>query len=423
MRTALALLAARIGSSVLFLASLTAAQTVVYVDDSATGADDGTSWTDAYTDLSVALDAAVAFDELWVAAGSYRSTSERVPGDPRSVSFVVRNDIAVYGGFAGTETALADRAGLFAQTILTGEIQGNGDLSDNAYHVVTTWGRAVIDGFVIERGNANGPADQEGGGILCSVGPNGQLANLVLSNCTIRFNSAGGGGGYFQPGGSVLMKRNRIMRNTAASGAGILLGGVGLWAFNCELGYNVASSIGGGIRVLFSIPNFTNSLFHHNSAELGGAAYIGDGESFTGGGTFVNCTITANHATGSGGGVFAANNSSTPASTLIRNSIVWGNTAGVSDPELSGLHTVNMCDAPYGTLSFYADPLFVPSTYTLSSVSPCIDAGNVHFLTADDADLDADGDTSEPIPLDLGGDPRVLDFNVDMGVDEFKSEQ
>ena len=47
---------------------------------------------------------------------------------------------------AGNESSIAQRAGLFSATVLSGDIGVIGDPSDNAYHVVRTWGAAIIDG-------------------------------------------------------------------------------------------------------------------------------------------------------------------------------------------------------------------------------------------------------------------------------------
>lgn len=71
-------------------------QTVWYVDHQASGADDGTSWEDAFKDLNLALDAAESGDEIWVAAGLY------TPADSGS-SFNLASGIALYGGFEGNE--------------------------------------------------------------------------------------------------------------------------------------------------------------------------------------------------------------------------------------------------------------------------------------------------------------------------------
>src|SRR5690348_1583557 len=76
---------------------------IVYVDPGASGAADGTSWTDAYTDLQTALIAASSNSELWVVAGTY------TPGSLRSDTFALKTGVALYGGFAGTEANRADR--------------------------------------------------------------------------------------------------------------------------------------------------------------------------------------------------------------------------------------------------------------------------------------------------------------------------
>jgi hypothetical protein len=43
---------------------------VVFVDAAAGGAGDGSSWSNAYTDLRVALDGAASGDDLWIAQGT-----------------------------------------------------------------------------------------------------------------------------------------------------------------------------------------------------------------------------------------------------------------------------------------------------------------------------------------------------------------
>ncbi|HOO88980.1 MAG TPA: hypothetical protein PK442_14835, partial [Synergistales bacterium] len=63
---------------------------VLFVDAGAAGANDGTSWTDAYTDLQTALTTAADDDEIWVAAGIYRPTGDA----DRTQSFILRNSIA-----------------------------------------------------------------------------------------------------------------------------------------------------------------------------------------------------------------------------------------------------------------------------------------------------------------------------------------
>ena len=82
--------------------------TQIYVDKDATGANDGTSWTNAFTSLKDATDLASSGVEVWVADGTYYPTS----GTDRTTSFVVNSGAKIYGGFNGTETQLTQRIGI-----------------------------------------------------------------------------------------------------------------------------------------------------------------------------------------------------------------------------------------------------------------------------------------------------------------------
>jgi hypothetical protein len=58
--------------------------------------------------------------------------------------------------------------------------------------------------------------------------------------------------------------------------------------------------------------------------------------------------------------------------------------------------------------------------YAQSPCSPVIDAANNGFLPPDTYDLNTNGDTSEPIPFDLDGNPRIAWCDVDMGAYEYQ---
>ncbi len=66
--------------------------------------------------------------------------------------------VAIYGGFAGTETELSERDWENNVTILSGEIGDPATTADNTIHVVVSIGQngtAVLDGFTITKGNAS----------------------------------------------------------------------------------------------------------------------------------------------------------------------------------------------------------------------------------------------------------------------------
>ena len=114
------------------------------------GTGDCSSWANA-CELQTALTGATSGDEIWVAAGTYKPTA----GTDRTATFQLKDGVALYGGFAGTETARSQRDPAVNITTLSGDIGISDDNSDNLYHVVTGEDGATIDGFTITAGNAN----------------------------------------------------------------------------------------------------------------------------------------------------------------------------------------------------------------------------------------------------------------------------
>ncbi|MCP4442062.1 MAG: T9SS type A sorting domain-containing protein [Aureispira sp.] len=159
-----------------------------YVNENASGANSGLNWSDAFTSLKSATDIAILGDEIWVASGTYMPTG----GGDRTMSFDIASAVKIYGGFAGSETMLSQRNLATNPTILSGDLGAQGDPSDNSYNVVRMHNAdasTILDGLIIEHGNANGtPYPYNRGGGLSNNGMNSGNSSPTLQNCTFRWN-------------------------------------------------------------------------------------------------------------------------------------------------------------------------------------------------------------------------------------------
>jgi hypothetical protein len=201
---------------------------------------------------------------------------------------------------------------------------------------------------------------------------------------------------------------------------------------------NTASLYGGGLANQNSSPGLVNVNFIANQAtNYGGGIY-----NYFSNPSLVNVTMVANRSNYDGGAIYNYGNGGNPS---VYNSLLWGNEA-MANPQIyndpdnaivlsfsdvqGGCPENSICDHLIN-----ADPLFVhlPSPgadgawYTvdddlgdlrLQLGSPAIDAGSNALLPADVLDLDHDGDTSEALPYDMGGLPRLTGSAVDLGAYE-----
>lgn len=320
---------------VLFIASLwltvcVAAQTRIYVNANlATGGNDGTSWASAFRGrlaLQTALTAAGAGPaELWVAAGVYAPSGTN--GD-RQLSFQLHNGVAVYGGFVGTETSLAQRDPNLNVSVLTGDLNGDDSPqaipsgTDNTHHVVRVGGvdgTAILDGFTIRHGDTtqHGLSDIVdslfGGGLYINGG------TPLVRNCTFtRCNSSGAGGGVGVVSGAGNFENCKFVANqTQSYGGGVGVSGNSTPKFsNCRF----ESNIGGNGAGMFngalpgtpglSASTLTNCSFINNQ----GIISVGEGPGYfdnSGAAVLEGCLFQANSTGSGGGGVFLQSSNTT----------------------------------------------------------------------------------------------------------------
>jgi len=400
---------------------------VVFVDASADGLSNGTTWADAFTEVPGALSAidnSPGTEEIWVAAGVY--TPAEASGD-RAATFQLSSGLAWYGGFPAGGGAWEDRDPALHETILSGDLAGNdgpdfADNDENSYHVVTAGGvdsTAVLDGFTISGGHANGGQGHREGAGLYNDGGSPTVANCMFQRNKVFFESGAAWGAAMYNGGNgsptVIGCRfadNLIETFFVSEGGAIANVGTGNPSIvSCTFVSNRIAYFGYGGAISNSTsgsPTITNCLFVHNSA---GTGYGGAVYSSAGSPTYANCTVIGNSAS-IGGGLY-----STGDGVTVSNGIFWGNTASEAS-QIAGDDTyVEHSDIQGGWTgpghdNIDANPLFVDpdgGDYRLSWESPCIDAANNNSVPADWPDLDGDGDTAEPIPFDLRGNPRFVD--------------
>ncbi len=323
-----------------------------YVKPDGTG--DGTSWEKASGDLQKMIDELAAVDasgEVWVAAGEYRPTTQIIEGVQYAASFRMRDGINVYGGFAGTETAKAEREKgdmpwiYTNETILLGADYENGtatwannqwNVTSSSRHVVWFAPMAgeedfkyttVLDGVTIKGGAANGGegladfATDKGGGVY--MGLNATLQNSVITENTADDN----GGGVFVNAGRVVSCL--IYNNSAtANGGGVFVSGAGL--VNRSMVTENSAKNGAGVYLDKNSAEYpeeylilSTSVISNNTALVNGAVYCNAG------GVLLQNTIVNNDCPSS---VDASNPNSSETGGLyinkyayVINSVLWNN--------------------------------------------------------------------------------------------------
>ncbi len=335
------------------------AKAQIYVDASKTsGANNGTSWTNAYVNLQDALNAATTGDQIWVAKGTYYPTAKLDPaGTDRDKTFILKEGVKVYGGFtgAGTETSVNDRVNISTtnETILSGDFNNddvttldpNGTIesitgnTENAHHVVISYNHStatVLDGFTIKGGNADGTgnitvdadydfARNSGGGVYA------RYSSPILNNLVIKNNHAllNGAGIYIssarkiespKSGEDLVISNSLLEYNwgsnvgtsfTGSAGAGIAVTGTSGYIYkasfsNLIFNGNWGGGMAGALRVFANLnAEVSNCTFTKNKSRHGGAVYVQSNPLTPL--KIIGCTFTKNF--GSNGGAIEGNNS------------------------------------------------------------------------------------------------------------------
>lgn len=291
---------------------------ILYVKPGTSG--DCSTWTDA-CDLQDALSTAVSGDQIWVAAEAYKPTA----GSDRQATFQLKSGVAIYGGFPNTgDPSWEDRDWETNITILSGDLN-NDDGADftnngeNSYHVVTgsaVDATAILDGFTIKGGNANGDwfLPEGSGGGMHNTGASPTLTNLIFSS-----NAACYGGGLHNTSLS-----HPTLTNVAFSSNQALYNGGGIHnaiyshpiLTTVTFNNNSATVYGGGLYNSFSSPTMTDVTFSDNIAsEIGGGIF-----NYENSPSLTDVTFSGNKANDGGG---MSNWTSSPTLTDVTLAVIW----------------------------------------------------------------------------------------------------
>ncbi len=288
------------------------AQDVIYVKPDATGAADGSSWSDAFVTLQDALTASTSgVNNIWVAVGTYRPDElGGINSGDRSMSFVLKDSVSLYGGFAGWETSVDERNVEINRGTLSGNIAHPDSVTDNSRRVISGFGissATVIDGFII-RDAWNDNVEPGGGGIFLSGSSSPVLRNLTITENVVDF-WGGHGGGIHSDGASefvnVMISNNRAGGN----GGGIMMvsdvGGSSVFMRHSVVENNHAGFGGGGFMVLGDrYLEVESSTFRGNSCDFSGAGGLhagGDVRIFVVDSDFINNRTGPIFSTAGGG--------------------------------------------------------------------------------------------------------------------------
>ena len=404
--------------------------TKMYVDVDATGTNDGSSWANAYTSLTDALDnIGTNTTEMWLADGTYTPT-----GNGTASTFnIVNEGFTLYGGFDGTETQLSERDVLNnAPTILEGDVNGN-DVSTDPYHssradnirrIITQGSRYFeLNGVTVQGGNS----DTAGAAIFSNF-----QVGLSIKNCKFLNNSSRSAGivyfavaGLIQNGAGAVTNFN--VENSEFSNNSARYWGQAIY---CETGSTYTRLNVTLVNNLFFNNIYSSAITSPNEGTATIQFHANNNNS-TITGDIVNCTFANNTnllaASGVESAVIGLSIDNGSNNVNISNCIVYDNTLtdNTITPSVGKLaktianQTIvsnSIGEDSFSNLIYLANtsnanPLFTSSAsnyYTLQGSSTAVDTGDSSKIPA--------GTTT-----DLAGNSRIFNTSVDMGVYEYNS--
>lgn len=452
----------RVVGSAIDLGAFEATPSDIFVDETATGANDGSSWADAHNTLQPALAAALPGDRILIAEGVYTPATA-------TDSFEIPADVEIYGGYPdGGGTRDPDTH----LTILSGDVGGDDQNADgnfiaetttqlvgaNANTVITTTPGVnlsslnIIDGLVITAGRAvpdlpgafsdettlgggayfvgdlpiirncrfsGNHAYEAGGAIYLQNAPAGQIPaeGPIFENCVFTGNRATlQGGAFFIIGGRTVIEACDLESNRAPSGAALFHFGPGgeLTLRACRIRAHDDHDANGALDLTANTSTtLINCLVQGND---------GDGIGLFGSLTLRGCTFVGND----GRPIDKGGSSS---ALTVWNSIFWNNTSAYfaqAGGSLAQFHHSLIEGWPDDASGFAfhgnldgTDPANDPEFFSnFGGGSAPTTLGLYQYTTTSPAMSVGDNDETAST-TDLAGNPRLSGHTVDLGCYEY----
>jgi arylsulfatase A-like enzyme len=349
------------------------ADNIIHVAANGDGSKDGSSWENATTLANaIILSASISGTQLWLKAGTYPVTA--------SINF---DNLAIYGGFAGTEQQLNERNWNLNPVILDG---GNtvSPLRNNSLSETVS---SILDGVIVQNGanQANANGNGNGGGMILANG-------AVVRNCIFRNNrtqNGKNGAALHCHLGNITIENSLFVNNTSSGNGGAMQvgGNANATVTNCTFANNKSTKPGGAFGLGNNSSNLTviNSIAYNNL--YGETTYNSYGQ---------NDNINA------GGTVISKNSAIESASTKF--------TDGDEVAHITLTREISPAfENPGSTIGYIQDgiSLIALTSYKPKEGSLCIDTGDAGYASG--------------IFLDLAGKNRIQGSQIDMGAYEFEA--
>lgn len=377
---------------------LTTIPSVVYVKANASGANDGSSWANAFTSLQTAMQ--YCADTIKVAAGSYTASAS-----DKGASFWLENKRVILGGYPDNgNPADAERNPVTNLTILTAILPVGGNVKTGIIvrgkNIDST---SLLDGFVISDANEvvstnaamvltlnasprirntvfkNNVSGIYGAALITKTSARPDFYNCIFENNGGFNNSFSFHGAVYNMSNAAPVFRKCIFRNNATHienvspyyGGAITNNNANPVIDSCSFIKNIANNWGGAIANFNSNPVITNTNFYGNQTGNAGADIYNDASSPL----LSNCLFSDSTMPEYGGSIYNINHSD-PVFTncQFRNSIATYHGGAIYNDNSSPVF--NQCLIT-GARTYYDNGVIYNTNFSKPKFINCVFADNL----------------------------------------------